>query len=239
MKLTQLFILTLISLAIGGCSTQRLATSYSFDQQTNEPEIITKSLFDTKNATLSEENIQRLLNGKIIIPDTIRIAIFKYASNSINRYYSNWWYDEEYLKVQQSYIDTLVDQIKESKRVKKVILMPSIMTSGSSDITQLRESAVRLQADMLLVFCVTSDIYYKYKAFQKDEAKAFATCETILMDIRTGVIPHSSVITREYFVKKQSTDLTLDETRKRAETGAVILTLIQAGRGVADFLDGK
>ncbi len=73
--------------------------------------------------------------------------------------------------------------------------------------------------------------------FKKDEAKAFATCETILMDIRTGVIPHSNIITQENFVRKEDIDLTVDETRKRAETGAVISTLALAGKDLVEFLN--
>ena len=38
-------------------------------------ETITESLFDSKDRTISEADIQRLLNGDIKLPDTIRIAI--------------------------------------------------------------------------------------------------------------------------------------------------------------------
>ena len=206
-------------------------------QSTYKQEVIAKSLFNSKDRTISEDDIQRLLNGKIIIPDTIRIAIVKYASTSMNRYYSYYWNDEEYLKTQQSYVDTIMLQIKTSDKVKKVFAIPSLMTGKKPDIFELREVGVRLQADMLVVFSITSDIYYKYKAFQKNEAKAFATTETILMDIRTGVIPHSSIITREKLVKKQQEDWTKDETSKRAENGAIILTLTEAGRRIAEFLN--
>jgi hypothetical protein len=204
-----------------------------------DPEIITTSLFDSKDKTLSEENIQRLLNGKIKLPDTIRIAVYKYGNSSGRRYYSNWWLDEEFLKVQQQYIDTLVSEIKVSNRVKKVTLMPSMMISNNPSLTELREATVRLQADMLLVFSINSDIYYKYKMFKEDEAKAFATTETILMDIRTGVIPHSSIVTREKFIKKSQADLSTDEMRKRAEIDAVVLSLIETGQRAANFLNEK
>jgi hypothetical protein len=204
-----------------------------------DPEVITTSLFDPKDKTLSEESIQRLLNGKIILPDTIRIAVYKYGSGSVRRYYSNWWLDEEYLKIQQQYIDTLVSKIRSSSRIKKITLMPSMMISGNPSLTELREATVRLQADMLLIFSISSDIYYKYKMFKEDEAKAFATTEAILMDIRTGVIPHSSIVTREKFIKKSSSDLTVEELRKRAEIEAVILSLIETGGKTAVFLNDK
>lgn len=237
MKTQKLLTLTVTALILAGCSTTRPVNYGLEPQQTDKQEVITQSLFDSKDRTISEQDIQRLLKGKIIIPDTIRVAVYKYASTSMNRYYSYYWNDEEYLKTQQSYIDTLVEQLKTSDKVKKVIMVPSIMISKYPNITQLRESAVRLQADLLLVFSINSDIYYKYKAFKKNEAKAFATCETILMDTRTGVIPYSSVVTKENLVKKEQEDWTNEETRKRAENGAVILTLIDTGKSVAEFLD--
>jgi PBP1b-binding outer membrane lipoprotein LpoB len=237
MKIQKLLTLTVTALIFASCSTTRPVNYGLEQQQTDKQEVITQSLFDSQDRTISEQDIQRLLRGKIIIPDTIRIAVFKYASTSMNRYYSYNLNDEEFLKTQQSYIDTLVTQLKTSDKVKKVIMVPSIMTSKYPNITQLRESAVRLQADLLLVFSINSDIYYKYKAFQKNEAKAFATCETILMDTRTGVIPHSSVITRENLVSREQEDWTNEETRKRAENGAVILTLLETGKSVSEFLD--
>ncbi len=221
-------------------SCQTPGTMVSADparQQLTKPEIITESLFDANNSTISEADIQRLLNGRIVIPDSLRIAVYKYGGTSVNRYYSSYWTNEEYLKTQQSFLDSLVAQLKPCRKIEEVVLVPSLMTSGNPGITQLREAAVRLQADLLLVFSVNSDIYYKYKALQKNESKAFATCETILLDTRTGVIPHSSVVTKENLLVKEKEDWTNQELRKRAENGAIALTLMEAGQRVTAFLD--
>lgn len=228
----------LVVLLLAGCSPRPNLTYQPAQQEPRRQEVIRQSLFASKDATISEENIQRLLNGRIIIPDTVRVAIFNYGIQSTNRYYNSYWNDEDYLKTQQSFIETLVVQIKEADKVQKVILVPSIMTTSSPNITELRETAVRLQADLLLVFSINSDIYYKYKLFQKNESKAFATCEAILMDTRTGIIPHSSVVTRDNLVEKADEDWSDEELRKRAENGAIILTLVETGEEVAAFLSG-
>jgi hypothetical protein len=238
MKAIQLIIIITGTSFLFNCTTTRPIstggiTAYGIDKQ----EIVTNSLFDSKDRTISEADIQRLLKGKILIPDTVRVAIFKYSSTSINRYYTNWWTDEEYLKTQQSFVDELVGQIGGAKKVKKVIPVPTLMTSTTPNMTQLRETAVRLQSDILIVYSITSDIYYKYKVFQKNEAKAFATCETILMDTRTGVIPHTSIITREKIMIKDQQDLTDTETRKKAERDAILSTLVETGKQISKFLD--
>ena len=240
MKNVSLLFIIHVSVLLVNCTSMQPihqgATMASGVQQDN---LITQSLFDEKNRTISEEDIQRLLNGRIKIRDTVRVALFKFSGTSINRYYTNWWTDEEYLKTQQSFVDTLTSQIGESPKVKNVFPVPSLMTNPSPNMTQLRETAVRLQADILIVYAISSDIYYKYRMFHKNQAKAFATCETILMDTRTGVIPHSSVITKERLVLKDQEELTDTETRKKAEREAIALTLIDTGRAISDFLNNN
>jgi hypothetical protein len=221
----------------GPQAVQRSAP-YSVTARGIDDKVITHSLFDSKDRSISEEDIQRILNGRIRIPDTVRVAVFKYASTSINRYYNSWWNDEEYLKTQQSFIDTLNFNIRASGKVSRVITVPGLMTSNAPTITQLRETAVRLQADILLVFSITSDIYFRYKVFTKNEAKAYATCEAILMDTRTGVIPHSSIVTRNIQLRKSDEDFNDAEIRKKSERDAIMMALIETGKQVSGFLTG-
>jgi hypothetical protein len=229
----------LLIILLSGCGSAIHSSAPAASYDLAPREVITMSLFDSKDRTISEEDIHRLLDGRIVIGDTVRIAVFKHASASINRYYTNWWTDEEYLKTQQSFVDTLVHQIRLSRKVKKVIPVPALMTGTNPGITQLRETAVRLQADLLIVYSVSSDIYFRYKVFQKNEAKAFATCETILMDVRTGVIPHSSIVTKEKLLAKGDQDLNDAETRKKAERDAILMSLADTGKGILKFLDAE
>jgi hypothetical protein len=232
-----------ISFVLVSCDGARQASSSNTEQReyyrSQEPDPILQSLFDAKDRTISEENIQKLLNGKLVLPDTIRIAIYNYSKAPLNRYYYNYYSDEDYLKTQQSFVDTLVKTIYGSNKVKKVTLIPAIMINKSPNITIMRETAVRLQSDLLLVFSVTSDIYYKYRLFNKDEAKAYATAECMLMDVRTAMVPFSSIITTDYFSKKVDTDANLEELRKRTEKTAILQSLAESGNRLASFFDGR
>jgi hypothetical protein len=212
-------------------------TSCGVPNRARQNESITESLFNEKDRTLSEENIQKLLDGKLNLPDTLRIALFRYGMT--NRYYSKFYRfaDENLVKSQQSYVDTLMSSLKDNRRVQNVHPIPSLMLSSSPTITQLRETSVRMLSDLLIVYSNTSDIYYKYKVFKKDEAKAFATTEVLIMDIRTGLIPFSTVITKD-FLTKTLKDESIEEARKRAEKEAIVLTLIEAGQRVNGFLLG-
>ena len=204
-----------------------------------EPDPILESLFDAKDRTISEENIRKLLDGTLRLPDTIRIAVYNYSKAPLNRYYYGNTTDEDYLKAQQSFVDTLVKTIYKSNKVKKVTLIPAMMITKSPNITTMRETAVRLQSDLLLVFSVTSDIYYKYRLFNKDEAKAYATAECMLMDVRTAMVPYSSIITSDFYSKKIEADANLEELRKRAEKTAILQSLGESGTRLSLFFDGR
>lgn len=198
--------------------------------------MLTESLFDFKERTLSEEDIRRILDGKIGVRDSVRLAVFNFGG-SMARYGSWRWYDEESLKSQQQLLDTLSFALSRSQRVQKVIFLPSMVTGAKPNIHQLRESAVRVQADMLVIFSLNSDIFQKYRAFKKDEAKAFATCEVVLMDIRTGVIPHTHVVTKSTQTSKSEGDFTEEEMQNRVLRAASLQALLEAGERTADFLN--
>lgn len=231
MKKIILLLFPIVTLMFSSCG----ALHYARQAERREP--ITESLFSEKDRTLSEENIQKLLDGKLNLPDTLRIALFRYGMT--NRYYAKMsgFQDEISVKSYQSYIDTLVSSLKDNRRVKNVHPIPSLMLSSNPTITQLRETSVRLLSDLLIVYSNTSDIYYKWKMFKKDEAKAFATTEVLIMDIRTGLIPFSTTITKD-FLTKTVKDETIDEARKRAEKEAIVLTLVEAGQRINGFLLG-
>ena len=198
--------------------------------------VLTESLFDYKERTLSEADIRYILDGHIHFSDTVRLAIFNLGGN-VARFGAWRWNDEEGLKTQQQLIDTLTRALRRSGRVHKVILLPSIVTGSKPNIYQLRESAVRVQADMLLVFSLYSDLFRKYRAFKKDEAKAFATSEAILMDVRTGIIPHTSVVTKSAQSLKEKSDFSTQEMEKRALYLATLEALLETGNKTAAFLE--
>ncbi len=201
--------------------------------------ILETSLFKSDQEVLSEEAISRILSSKIQLSQKAKLALMKfpYPEGRAQRYYgSYYWRSEDYLKTQQEYIDIFSAKFSISDRIQEVILLPSLMTPKEPTIPILREAAVRLQADLLLVFRITSDIYEQYVFFGKDKAKAYSTVEAVLLDVRTGIIPFSLVVTREHTEFKQEEDINFNETMKRAEKEAVIKALNAVGEELSVFL---
>ena len=115
-------------------------------------------------------------------------------------------------------------------------MFPDILTPAEPTISVIREAAVRLQADVVLVFIIHSDIYHKTRTLAPDEVKAYSTCEAFLLDIRTGLIPFTKIITEEIITKKERTDTNIKETTLRAENEAILQSLYILGDNFNEFL---
>jgi hypothetical protein len=164
MKQVTLFIF--VAILISSCDTGK-QTASSSQGYANEDTLITQSLFNDKAATISEENIQRVLDGSYKLPRQLGVAIVKLESSSQRRNYWYYWNDEQYLKTQQSYLDLFADKFKRSSRVVNTFSVPDVLISRSPSFTSFREAAVRMQADIVVIYSIASDLYSKYKAFSK------------------------------------------------------------------------
>jgi len=237
MKQTIFFIVTV--LVFTSCTTTRHLSSENSSYETAgyaEPPI-TQSLFNDKNSSISEENIQKILDGNYEVPKKWRIAIVKLESKQYQqpRYYY-YWTSEEYLKNQQSYLELFTEKFKNFQQVTSVSVIPDLLISNTPTFVNIRESAVRTQANIVAIYSIKSDIYSKYRAFSPDIIKAFATVEFIIMDVRTGLIPFSTIVKKDYQSQIQKTDFDNLEARNREKNEAVLLAINEIGQQLAKFL---
>jgi hypothetical protein len=207
------------------------------DYSAREP--IATSLFPSDQAILGDEAVGQILSSKLELPAKAKLAVMKFpeAEGSGSRYYGrSYWRDEEYLKLQQEQLDTLSKTLLASDQIAEATPLPSLMTPNRASIPVLREAAVRMQADLLLVFRVGSDTYSQYRTFAKDKVKAYSTCELVLLDVRTGLVPFTRVVSRERLELKQPADLDLSETMRRAEQASAAEALKVAAEDLVSFL---
>ena len=227
-------LLLIISITIISCETSRpIGQAGPAQEVQGQDTLILQSLFNDKSSNISEENIQKILDGNYRLPASLRIAVVRLDGSKQQRY---WWNDESFVKTQQSYLDSFATLLRSSPRVVTIASIPDIIISKSPSFTNIREAAVRMQCDMVLVYSITGDIYSRYKAFSSPDIKAFATTELILMDVRTGLIPFSSTVTRDYFSKKTKEDLDLSQTRNRVLNEAALVTIHETGQRIVRFL---
>jgi hypothetical protein len=227
--------LLLVPTALGASATAERATSAEYQERP----ALEASLFASDKNVLGEDAIQRILASKFVMPKAVKVALFRLADaqqqQAIRYYGYGYWRSEEYLKIQQTYIDTLSQEISRSERVDEVASIPAVLTPKEPSLPLIRETAVRLQADMIMVLKLSTDVYEKYRFLQSSQAKAFCTCEGFLLDVRTGLIPFSQIITREFLATEDKADANFTETMVRAQKEAALLALAALGQDAVAF----
>jgi hypothetical protein len=238
MKTPHIFGLACVAILLSGCaSVDRAVTPVMATPEYAAKESIATSLFPSDQAVMGDDAVARILSSKLELPAKAKVALMKFPDAEGSRYYGRYyWRDEAYLKLQQSQVDTLTQAVQASDQIAEVTPLPSLMTPSRVSIPVLREAAVRMQADLLLVFRVGSDTYSQYRAFAKDKVKAYSTCELVLLDVRTGLVPFTRVVSRERLELKQPTDLDLSETMRRAEQTSAAETLKAAAEDLVGFV---
>jgi hypothetical protein len=79
-------------------------------------------------------------------------------------------------------------------------------------------------------------LYSKHKLFNKPELKAFATTQLLIVDVRTGLVPFSTIVTKDFQSEKQKEELEVAEAASRTQHEAVLLTIEEIGQQVSGFL---
>jgi len=217
---------------LGSEGTYKTATEIINDQPP-----ITQSLFSDKNASISEENIQKILDVSYKLPEKLRIAIVNLESKQYQQRYSFWWRNEDYLKNKQSYLELFTEKFKNFHHVTNVSVIPDLLISNNPTFVNIRESAVRTQADLVAIYSITSEIYTKSRLFASNILKAFATTEFIILDVRTGLIPFSTIIRKDYQSNVQKADFDGEEAKNRVKHEAVLLTINEIGEQLTKFLE--
>ena len=238
MRPLQIIFSVLTAALLSGCASMPTASTplmASAEYSAREP--IATSLFPSDQAVLGDEAVARILSSKLELPAKTKLAIMKFPEGDGSRYYGRYyWRDEAYLKLQQAQLDALTKALLASDQITEVTPLPSLMTPSRVTLPVLREAAVRMQADLLLVFRIGSDTYSQSRAFAKDKAKAYSTCELVLLDVRTGLVPFTRVVSRERLEAKLTTDLDLAETIRRAEQLSAADALNAAAEDLVSFV---
>src|SRR5688572_21613587 len=110
---------------ISSCAPSRYVSSDGSGDENDPP--ITQSLFNDKSSTISEEHIQKILDGTYTLPRQLRVAVIKLEGQQ-KRYYWNYWSDEAYLKTQQAFLDSFTSKFKQSPRVSELEIHQETVT---------------------------------------------------------------------------------------------------------------
>jgi hypothetical protein len=231
-------LLCLAILACCGCVSA--GSLYNSADYQNRP-TISASLVKDDKALLSEEAIRALLSSRIRIPDRAKLAVLPLGHSGTHGE-DRWWgrgsREADFPQQMKAYLEALEGPLSETGRFTEITHVPAMMLPPEPSLTRLREAAALMQAELLLVYSTRSQLvtWESTVIFIRDEVRALASIELILLDVRTGVVPYAETFHAEHLEKERSKDLSIVETQRRAERKATLLVMARAAEGLKRFM---
>ena len=216
-------ILTLLS---WGCAEHRVAPPPPTPSETilgDSENALQQSLFKGDQSVLSDQDIARILGTQLKFADRHSLAILNLTS-------TNPW-SEDLEENESRNFDNLVRALKASPKLTEVHLLPSLLVPEKRTIPYLREAAARIQVDLLFVYTTRIQYFRRDRFLKPDEVHAQCVAESVLLDVRTGIVVHTGHATENIAAKKSPGDLNFDETVARVLSeakGKAVLSLAAA-----------
>lgn len=181
------------------------------------------SLFKGDQAVLSDQDIARILGTQIKLADRHRLAILNLASS--------YTWSEDLAQVEAKNFADLLRALKSSPQLTEVRLLPTLLVPEKRTVPYLREASARIQADLLFVYTSRIESFRRDRFLKSDEVHAQCVAESVLLDVRTGIVVHTARATQNIAMKKAPSDLNFEETVARAQAearGNAVLSLANA-----------
>ena len=188
------------------------------------------SLFSGDAQTLSDSAIREILAFRYEPPALSRIALMPFGREA----WSGW--SEELALATERFESEVIDSLQASPRIYDASYLPSILIPQNRTVPHLREAAARYQADLLLVYRSYCQSFERYRLFGADRTRAYCGVEAVLLDTRTGLVPFTSVATRNYDVEKNDVDTNFRETRLKAQLNATAAAMGDVSAQIVAFL---
>jgi hypothetical protein len=186
-------------------------------------ESLQESLFKGDQAVLSDQDIARILGTQLVLTDRHRLAILSLST-------TNPW-SEDLADAETKNFESLLRGLKSSPQLTEVRFLPSLLVPQKRTVPYLREAAARIQADLLFVYTARIQTFRRDRFLKSDEVRAQCVAESVLLDVRTGIVVHTARATESIATKKTPGDLNFSETLARAQSearGKAVLSLANA-----------
>ena len=208
-------------------SLDRPASYYQESSSSSQEVLVDSAVFGD-----DDKKINELLNYQVKLPEKNRIAILKLSADNYWRFYSN-----DFTQLNDALVNSLVVKLRSSNRLYDASFLPAMLVSEKRTVPVLREAAARFQADLLLAYRSSCQSYQKYRFIDPDESKSYCSVESVLLDVRSGIIVKSIVSTEDFAAKKTASDTNFSETIKKAELEAVAKALGNIANEIVKFLN--
>jgi len=223
-------------LALAGCNAATLSQQQSPAYQAR-PEL-QEPVIRASDAMLSEEAIRVLLSTRVAIPGRAKLAVAGLAGRSVSTAEHSWYAAPEFLQRRREHLETFVASLRETGRFEEIAHLPALMMERRPSYQRLREAAALMQANLLLVYEVQTQLVYDPRFLRRDQVKTHGAIDVLLVDVRTGAVPYADTFEATHVELQREGDADGFETRKRADHEASRKVVGLAAAGVRDFLRG-
>ncbi len=231
-KAGQLLILVLILLQTVGCAMKKSLPPPvpvdPFQGTSEDTNRLQESLFKGDQEILSNQDIERILSAHITLADRHRLAVLALNPRVV------WSAELADLDAQHS--ERFLQALRSVPRLTQVRVMPTLLNPEKRTVPYLREAAARFQADMLLVYMTRIQTFRRDRLLGTDEVRARCVAESVLLDVRTGIVAHTAQTAEGIAAKKSPGDLTFSETVAKAEGDATGKALLKLADAVVSYL---
>jgi hypothetical protein len=188
------------------------------------------SLFPGDQLVLADAQIEKIFATKIGVADKAKLSVVRYGTWPVG------YWSEEFAKLDQQSMDEFLRKLRTVQKLRSVQVVPDMLLPRQMDIPHLRETASRVQADLLLIYRPTSRSYGRSEFLKKDATRAYCTVEVAVLDTRSGVVVYTTRANENFAAEKSGKDMSFEETIGRAQQEAVGRAMARLGDEIAAFL---
>jgi hypothetical protein len=149
---------------------------------------------------------------------------------------SRWTWSEELSDLETQNADRFLQALKAASQLTQVRYMPSLLVPERRTVPYLREAAARFQADLLLIYVPQVHTFGRSRLVGTDEVRARCVVESVLLDVRTGIVFFTTSGTEGVYAKRSPGDINFSETIAKAETDATGKALLKVADAVVAYL---
>jgi len=191
-----------------------------------------ESLFKGDQEVLSNADIERILSARVGPEDRNRLAVLGLGSRIA--------WSQALADLDEQNSQRLIQALRSAAQLSRVQFMPTLLVPEKRTVPYLREAAARFQADLLLIYTTRVQTFEQTRLIGDDEVRALCLAESVLLDVRTGIVVHSNRSSELFAARKVSGDLNFSETVAKAQTEATGRALLKVAEAVVAYLkDGK
>jgi hypothetical protein len=194
----------------------------------NDNDRLQESLFKGDQAVLSNQDIDRILTARITLTDRHRLAVLRSNSRNI------WYQEIADLETQNS--ERFLKALASTPQFTQVRFLPTLLIPERRTVPYLREAAARFQADLLLIYGTSVRTFQRDRLIGADEVHAEAVVESVLLDVRTGIVIHTAQAAEGITAKKTQGDVNFSQTVSKAQTEATGKALMKLADAVTGFV---